>query len=153
MEYTILSGCYETGTPDQQMGYIQLFGKNNIQYKFDLYFHWYNMIHETGHCIVSCNNVEMTKICEEMFVNEFAVGYYRYVGENEKLSELQGFLQDVIDGFPPIIPEGETFLSFYERIWDTSQINDVMIYGYFQLNSVLEAMKKHRTFEEVIACI
>ena len=27
----------------------------------------------------------------------------------------------------------------------------IMIYGYFQLNSVLEAMKKHRTFEEVIA--
>lgn len=151
MSYTIVSGQFETGTKEQQLGYMQLFGEENIQHKFDLYFHWYNIIHETGHCLKSETDIKMSGVQEEMFVNEFAISYYRFVGEDEKLVELQNLLQSVIDGLPTVVPAGETFTGFYERIWNTEQINNVMIYGYFQLNSVLEAMKKQRTFEEVLS--
>ncbi|MBR1391216.1 MAG: hypothetical protein IJ567_07225 [Lachnospiraceae bacterium] len=151
MTYTIISGKYETGTEEQQFGYQQLFGEAKIQYKFDLYFHWYNMLHETGHCIVEKQSVQMSRVREEMYVNEFAVGYYRFVGEKEKINELQSILQEVIDKLPAPMPEGESFTAFYERIWNTEQINDVVLYGYFQLNSVLEAMKKDRSFEDVLS--
>ena len=150
MKYKIISGCYESGTEEQQIGYRQLFGEN-VQTRFDLYFHWYNLIHELGHCVVEQYGKQMPKVKEEMFVNEFAVGYYRYAGESEKLNELRDILQSIINQMPSPVPEGETFLSFYERIWNTDEIMQVMIYGYFQLNSVLEAMKADRGLTEVAA--
>ena len=151
MSYTVISGRYETGTKEQQFEYIHLFGEENIQYKFDLYFHWYNLVHEMGHCLVEKQDVEMSKVKEEMYVNEFAAGYYFYVGEKEKLKALQEIIQSVIDRLPAPMPEGESFTDYYERIWNTDEINNVMIYGYFQLNSVLEAMKKNRSLENVLS--
>ena len=151
MNYKIISGMYETGNEEQQMGYRQLFGEADIQRKFDLYFHWYNLIHEMGHCLVERYGVEKSKVQEEMYVNEFAVSYYRFVGESEKLDELQANLQAVIDQVPCPIPEGQTFISFFESIWGTEQLMNVMLYGYFQLNSVLEALKKDRSFEDVVS--
>ena len=151
MKYIIISGKYETGNEEQKMGYRQLFGEAGIQRKFDLYFHWYNLIHETGHCLVERYGVEKSKVQEEMYVNEFAVSYYRFVGESEKLDELKANLQSVIDQVPCPIPEGQTFISFFESIWGTEQLMNVMLYGYFQLNSVLEALKKDRSFEDVVS--
>ena len=148
MVYVIQSGRYETGTPEQQMGFRQLFGEE-VQYRFDLYFHWYNLIHELGHILVSQSNLKLTDIQEEMFVNEFAVSYYRYVGENPRLYDLQRILQEIIDQMPAPMPAGESFLEYYTRIWNTAELMQVMTYGYFQLNSVLEAMKKQRSLEDI----
>lgn len=149
MKYKIVSGRYETGKEEEQMGYRQLFGEDNIQYKFDLYFHWYNLVHEMGHCLVEKYGKQLSKVQEEMFVNALAVSYYRYIGDSERLSELQGYLQAVIDMVPSPVPEGQTFTSFFESIWGTEALNNVMLYGFFQLNSVLEAMRKDMSFEEV----
>lgn len=150
MKYKIISGRYESGTEEQQAGYAQLFG-GDVQHRFDLYFHWYNLIHEVGHCLVEQYGKQMPQVKEEMFVNEFAVAYYRYAGESERLGELQGILQGIIDQMPSPVPEGETFLSFYERIWGTEELMQVLTYGYFQLNSVLEAMKTNRGLAAVAA--
>lgn len=150
MAYRIISGRFETGTKEQQFGYIQLFGNDDIQYFFDLYFHWYNLVHETGHCICERYGADMTAFDEEMFVNRFAVAYYRYAGEDDKLAFLQGRLAAIIGGIPSPVPEGETFEEFYKRIWNTEQIANVMIYGYFQLNSVLEALKKKGSLKDVL---
>ena len=150
MKYKIISGRYESGTEEQQAGYAQLFG-GDVQHRFDLYFHWYNLIHEVGHCLVEQYGKQMPQVKEEMFVNEFAVAYYRYAGESERLGELQGILQGIIDQMPSPVPEGETFLSFYERIWGTEELMQVLTYGYFQLNSVLEAMKPNRGLAAVAA--
>ena len=151
MSYTIMSGKFETGTQEQQMGYAMLLGQENIQYKFDLYFHWYNLVHEMGHCVVTACGKEFSPLMEEMFVNEFAVGYYRYIGDDERLADLQAMLQASIDNMPSPVPEGESFLEFYERIWGTDELMSVMVYGYLQLNSVLMALKKDKPFSEILA--
>ena len=150
MNYTIMSGCFEKGSSEEQAGYIGLFGPENIQYYFDLYFHWYNLVHEVGHCIVEKQGAVMSKVREEMYVNELAVGFYRAIGENEKLDSLKGKLEEIIGRMPAPMPEGEGFREFYERIWGTEQLNNVMIYGYFQLNSVLEAFRAARSFLDVM---
>ena len=150
MSYTIMSGKFETGTQEQQMGYAMLLGQENIQYKFDLYFHWYNLVHEMGHCVAAACGKEFSPLMEEMFVNEFAVGYYRIIGDDARLSDLQAMLQASIDNMPSPVPEGETFLEFYERIWGTDELMSVMVYGYLQLNSVLMALKKDKPFEEIL---
>ena len=151
MGYVIRSGKYETGTEEQQLGFRQLLGEDAI-YSFDLYFHWYNIIHELGHCFTGQSNIyQNSNIDQEMFVNEFAVGYYTYVGETERLNELKTMVQGNIDRMPSPIPEGETFLGFYKRIWNTDALMQVMIYGYFQFRSVLEALDKQRSFEDIAA--
>lgn len=149
MVYKIVSGKYESGNEEQKAGYKMLLGGEDILRKFDLYFHWYNIIHEVGHCLVEKYGLELSKVKEEMFVNEFAVGYYRYVGEDEKLEELKSILNEVIQKIPSPVPEGESFISFYEGIWNTEELMNVMVYGYFQFNSVLKAMNKNIDFKEV----
>ena len=149
MIYKIISGKYESGNEEQQAGYKMLLGEDDILRKFDLYFHWYNIIHEVGHCLVEKYGLELSRVKEEMFVNEFAVGYYRYVGEDEKLDELNSILNDVIQKIPSPVPDGESFISFYERIWNTEELMSVMVYGFFQFNSVLEALRGGRDFTDV----
>lgn len=150
MKYVILSGRYETGNEEQQQGYKALFGEEDINRFFDLYFHWYNVIHEMGHCLVEKQGAVMSRVEEEMYVNSFAVAYYRFTGDNARLRSLQERLTMILARFPAPMPDGESFTEFYERIWNTEQINNVMIYGYFQLNSVLEALKGEKTLKDVL---
>lgn len=153
MSYVIMSGKYETGTEEQKMGFSMLLGPDNTRYKFDLYFHWYNLVHELGHCIKSGTDVEMSNVKEEMFVNELAVGYYRLVGENERLLELQEIIENAVTNMPSPVPEGEDFIGFFERIWGTEQLMQVMVYGYLQLDSVLMALKNPVPFEKTLSKI
>lgn len=150
MKYVIMTGKFETGDIEKQQGYMALFGSDDIQYFFDLYFHWYNIIHETGHCLVEKYNAKMSGVDEEMYVNSFAVAYYRYIGDTKRLSELQERLKRILGNIPAPMPEGESFTEFYERIWNTEQLNNVMIYGYFQLNSVLEALNNEERLNDVL---
>ena len=146
-----MSGKFETGSEEQKMGYAMLLGQENIQYKFDLYFHWYNLVHEMGHCVVEACGKQLSPLMEEMFVNEFAVGYYRLIRDDERLGELQAMLQAAVDNMPSPVPEGESFEEYYSRIWGTEELMSVMVYGYLQLNSVLLALKKDKPFGEILA--
>ena len=73
MDYLIVSGKYEKGTEEQQLGSIQLWGDEDIQGTFDLYFQWYNLIHELGHALLRFQGIEMNPVEEEVFVSCFAV--------------------------------------------------------------------------------
>ena len=150
MKYIIMSGKFESGNEEQQQGYKMLFGAEDIQFFFDLYFHWYNLVHEMGHCIVEKQGAKFSKVDEEMYVNSLAVSYYRFMGEEEKLGKLEERLTNILNQVPAPMPEGEDFVSFYTRIWNTEAINNVMIYGYFQLRSVLEALKNRRSLDAVL---
>ena len=150
MAYRIISGRYETGSEEAKAGYRALFGEEDIQYRFDLYFHWYNIVHEAGHILVEQQKKIMSGVEEEMYVNRFAVAYYRFIGEDKRLAELKKMLEGILASMPPVVPEGESFEGFYESIWNTEQINNVMIYGYFQLRSVMEALRKDCSLELVL---
>ena len=150
MNYIIMSGKYETGNEEEKQGYKMLFGEEDIQFYFDLYFHWYNLVHEMGHCIVEKYGVQMSKVEEEMYVNSLAVAYYRYMGEDERLKLLKERLANILNQIPSPVPEGDNLVSFYSRIWGTDQMNNVMVYGYFQFGSVLEALKAEAPLEDVL---
>ncbi len=142
LEHRIISGQYELGTEEQQAGYRQLFGEEDIQYKFDLYFHWYNIVHELGHCLLEDWGIEMPDVQEEMYVNEFAVAYWMQADGGERMGELRRLLETVTDALPPIVPADMGFEEYFEKIWGTDQLNNAVTYGYFQLNSVQKAMEK-----------
>ena len=153
--YKIISGQYETGTAEQQEGYKQLFGEENIQYKFDLYFHWYNIIHELGHCLIDVRDIRqelnLSNVREEMLVNQFAVAYWNYTGRADRIKELEAILNDILSNIPSPVPDGMEFTEYYESIWGTELLNNVAVYGYFQLNSVLEAIRLNKDLRTVLA--
>lgn len=54
-------------------------GNENTEEKFNLYFQWYNVIHELGHGILMYNSdVKLSNVEEEQLVNDFAVAYWLY---------------------------------------------------------------------------
>ena len=153
MTYTIISGQYEFGTEDQQSDFKMLLGEDNIQHKFDLYFHWYNIVHELGHCVVDSQQIHMSGVQEEMFVNEFAVAYWNYIGAEARLNELEDMLNGIHTSIPSPVPHDMSLAEYYESIWETEILDNVMVYGYFQLNSVLEALKAKKDFKTVLNSI
>ena len=150
MRYQIISGRYETGTPDQQQGYAQLFGSEEIQFRFDLYFHWYNVIHELGHCLLSSHKISMDPVQEELYVNRFAVAYWKMADADGNLNKLQDMITQVLSQFPSPVPPDTDFAAFFRSIWSSEAMQTVAMYGYFQLACVLEAMKAGKDFWEVL---
>ena len=149
--YTIISGRFETGTPEQKNAFMQLFGKEETRNFFDLYFHWYNLVHEIGHCLVDQQEVSMSGVLEEMWVNRMAVAYFRCLHDKERLATLYRRLDMIVQAIPSPVPNNVTFETFYENIWETERINDVMTYGYFQLNSILKALNGKEDLERVLS--
>ncbi|MCR5804702.1 MAG: hypothetical protein K6G47_10610 [Clostridia bacterium] len=151
MSYVILSGRFETGTDEQKNDFALLFGEETVNYKFDLYFHWYNLVHELGHCILDMNKIKKSGVREEMYVNELAVAYYIFTGEYERLEKLESIINEALSRMISPVPEGMDFVDYYEDIWGTEKLNDVLIYGYFQLNSVLKALKKQPSLADTLS--
>ena len=115
MIYKIISGRYETGTQEQQQGFAQLFGNEKIQFRFDLYFHWYNVIHELGHCLVSSRKVSMNPVQEELYANSFAVAYWKMADANGNLQKLREMITEVLNQIPSPVPPDTDFAAFFQR--------------------------------------
>lgn len=150
MSYEIISGKYETGTVEEQMGFAQLFGEESVQKKFDLYFHWYNIIHEIGHVLVDINNVDMDGVNEELFANSFAVAYWKKVDKKNNLNRVKEMIHHIIKDIPSPLTKESNFKEFFKKIWGTEIMNSVMMYGYFQLCCVLEAFNLDKNLSEVL---
>lgn len=149
MNYKIKTGQFEKGTKEQKAAFIELFGKEETQYKFDLYFHWYNIVHEYGHCLCNFYQTGTVELGQELLVNRFAVGFWSYAGYDAELRDLEKMLQEILQKIPCPVPEGLSFTEFYEQIWHTDQIMEVPIYGYFQFKSVLMALEEKEGLAEV----
>lgn len=150
MSYEIISGKYETGTMEEQMGFAQLLGEESVQKKFDLYFHWYNIIHEIGHVLVDINNVDMDGVNEELFANSFAVAYWKKVDKKNNLNRVKEMIHHIIKDIPSPLTKESNFKEFFKKIWGTEIMNSVMMYGYFQLCCVLEAFNLDKNLSEVL---
>lgn len=150
MEYCIVSGKYETGTAEQQLAFSQLFGENNIQTKFDLYFHWYNIIHELGHSLVNFKAKQMNPVDEEIFVNCFAVQYWRKVDNQRDLQEVEKLNKRILSKMPSLILEGVDFHTFFNNIWRSEQMCSAMMYGYFQMLCVKQAFNSTSSLNELL---
>lgn len=150
MSYTIKTGQFEKGTQEQQAAFIQLFGAENVQYKFDFYFHWYNIVHEYGHCLCSHHDSNIIGLKQEFLVNRFAVGIWKYAGYEKELKSLQKMLSEILQNIKNPVPHNMSFTDYYEQIWGTDQIMEVPIYGYFQFKSVQMALEDESELTNVL---
>ena len=150
MSYIINTGQFEKGTQEQQAAFIQLFGSENTQYKFDLYFHWYNIIHEYGHCLCSYYESNIIGLKQEFLVNRFAVGIWQYAGYEKELKNLQKMMSEILQRIENPVPDNMSFTDYYEQIWETDEIMKVPIYGYFQFKSVQMALENREDLASVL---
>ena len=82
-EYQVTTAKYSTswGKEDNE-NVVMAMGKENTEERFRLYFQYYNVIHELGHGLITYNNGTALPIAEEeQLVNDFAVAYWKYCGE------------------------------------------------------------------------
>ncbi len=144
MKYKIITGKYETGNEEQKLLFANMLG-TNVQYKFNLYFHWYNIIHELGHCLLDFMDVSMDNVDEEYWVNRFAIAYWKKADDSGKLTELKEILNETISSMQNPVPQGQGYFEFFKSIWESIWKMDeqqaTMLYGYFQFSCVAEAMK------------
>ena len=60
----IVTGQYQKAPLEQKKVIQELFGEN-AEYDYEIYFHWYNVIHELGHAIMMFNSSSRPHPAEE----------------------------------------------------------------------------------------
>lgn len=113
------------------------------------YFMKFNPVHEVGHAIREKYDIQSSMYEEEQSVNDIAVAYWREVGEEEFINDLEIELKEALSKMERPIPEGvdpgEYFNENYHTLGD-----DPNLYGYFQFTFVLNSIEKSETLHEAL---
>ena len=150
--FEIITGRYEKGTPEQQHAVNLIFGEAHSAERFELYFHWYNIIHELGHCIISLySQARLHPVNEEQLVNDFAVAYWSYYGETKKLSALSEAIAYALSQFIVPAAENVSHIEYALSEWGKESFYNFNDYGWFQMSCVQNALKNPRDLGEVLA--
>ena len=146
----IITGAYQFAPKEQQEMIQNLFG-TDAAYKYEIYFHWYNVIHELGHAIMNFNCAQRPHPAEEeQLVNNFANAYWKHYGELEKLEEVAEIVKDTLSKF--VVPDQKNvgYMEYAKENWGTDGFFTFNNYGWFQYNSVLTAMEEAQNLEHVL---
>jgi len=131
----------------------ELFGENT-EYNYEIYFHWYNIIHELGHAIVMFNSSDkLHPADEEQLVNNFAYAYWKYYGEQKKLKALSSIVDKTICKFTAPTHDKESYMDYAKKVWGTEELNSFNNYGWFQFSSVQAAIAQEQSLEEALNCM
>lgn len=151
--YEIISGRYETGTPLQQQAFRELFGTEDTRAKFELYFHWYNILHEFAHCLSAMRKVWRQPVEEEQYANDFAVQYWRLADGADRLKDFRRLIDTTYTRLPQILPDGVDFQTYFSDIWSSERMGTVEVYGYFQICCVRRAFDRQARFGDLLGQI
>lgn len=147
----IHTGSY-CAAPTEQKGMLRrLFGEN-AESKYELYFHWYNLIHELGHCVMMFNSDARPHPAEEeQLVNNFAVAYWRHYGELEKLEALTSLVREILPKFASPDPDCAGYMEYAKRNWEQESFFTFNSYGWFQFSSVQAALSQPLSLEQALS--
>lgn len=146
----IVTGQYQKAPSEQKKMIQELFGEE-AEYKYEIYFHWYNVLHELGHAILMFNaSAELHPAEEEQLVNNFAYAYWKYYGEEKKLKDLCSIVGETIRKFSIPAHDNESYLDYAKRVWGTEELFSFNNYGWFQFSSVQAAITEASDLEQVL---
>lgn len=147
----IITGRYGVGTPEQNQVVDSILGGIYARERFEIYFHWYNILHELGHSIIYFYTDERPHpVNEEQLVNDFAVAYWLTYGENEKLKFLDEIITYALAHLKCPAPSGVTHITYAYEKWGTDELFNFNNYGWFQFNCVKESLLKRRDLPTVL---
>lgn len=129
----ITTGQYVTAPLEQQLVIRHLLGEN-VECHFEIYFHWYNMIHELGHAIFEFNCPNRPHPAdEEQLVNQFAIAYWRHYGEIEKLESLCSIVHDSLRKFVVPTDNAKDHLAMQKNTGALKNYTTLITMGGFSL--------------------
>ena len=147
----IVTGQYQNAPLDQQKMIQELFGKN-AEHSYEIYFHWYNVIHELGHAIMMFNSSSRPHPAEEeQMVNDFAYAYWKYYGEQEKLKELDYIIEETIQKFTIPADNSVSYLDYAKDKWGTEELFTFNNNGWVQFSSVKAAITGGTSLEQALS--
>ncbi|MCL2406875.1 MAG: hypothetical protein FWC95_02985 [Defluviitaleaceae bacterium] len=117
---------------------------------FNLYFHWYNIVHELCHIVAMHNNIHPTELVPvEWMVNRMAAAFWRTFGNRAVYGELREAVAKAKAGLPNPVPENMGFEDFYV---DYHNMDDstMQLYAYFQFSLVDRALKETESIYDVL---
>ena len=134
---------------------ITAMGEENTEERFRLYFQYYNVIHELGHGLIIYNKgVNIDVVDEEQLVNDFAVAYWNYYGDPEKMEELYDIVTYAVDNVGDNYENGVDYLENARKHADHDDFDDDFFnfndYGWFQFSSVKHSIEQNKPLEDVL---
>lgn len=149
--FLIKTARYGKGSEIDNNNVKMALGNENTEEKFNLYFQWYNVLHELGHGILMYNSdVKLSNVEEEQLVNDFAVAYWLYYGEEDKINELSNIVEYAVNNIKSDAEDGVTHKDFAEKNWNKPSFNTFNNYGWFQYSCVKESLNKRKTLDIVL---
>lgn len=138
----ITTGQYITAPLEHKLMIQNLLGKN-VEYNFEIYFHWYNIIHELDHAVFeyNCSN-RPHPIDEEQFVNNFAIAYWRHYGEIEKLETVCSIVHESLSRFVVPAQNNINHLVYGKEQWGKEEFYNFNNYGWFQFSCVQNSISQ-----------
>ncbi len=135
----------------QDKDVITALGEENTEYNFKLYFWWYNVIHEIGHGVKDHNgNKNISGAEEEQLVNDFAYAYWSYLGQQDKLDEVEQIINYAVEHVQNDENSNVNYMEYAKSNWNKKTFLTFNNYGYFQFNSVKETFKNKKSLAEVL---
>ena len=130
-------------------------GEENTEERFRLYFQYYNVIHELGHGLLQYNQGTDLPIAEEeQLVNDFAVAYWNYYGEPEKMDELYDIVTYAVEHVGDNTQNGVDYMELAKANSDHSSFSKEFFnfndYGWFQFSSVKHSIEQNKSLEDVL---
>lgn len=146
----IVTGQYQKAPPEQKKMIQELFGEN-AEYNYEIYFHWYNVLHELGHAIMMFNASSRPHPAEEeQLVNNFAYAYWKHYGDQKKLTALCSIVDKTIRKFTIPAYDNEDYMNYAKKMWGTDELFSFNNYGWFQFSSVQAAITGASNLEQVL---
>ena len=148
----IVTGRYGEGTTEQNSTVDKILGGENAKTRFELYFHWYNILHELGHSIMfyhAKNRPHM--VDEEQLVNDFALAYWLQYGEKEKLALLVEMIEYALAQLEYPVKSNVGYLDYARSHWNSPDFFNFKNYGWFQFSCVESSLSKKRPLKGILA--
>ena len=151
----ITLGLYGQGTEEQNAMIHAFLGGEQARERFELYFQWYNTIHELGHAITVHNGTYgppdmgfRHMVDEEILVNSFAVAFWMYYGEEEKLNALSDMVDYALSNIPPAV-DYLNHIDFMREAVDGLRYAPFTfeVYGWFQFSLVRDILRERDSLD------
>ena len=153
--YSVTTGLYNQSTAENQKNVENAMGTENTEERFKIYFQWYNVIHELGHGLLYYNNgVDIDVADEEQLVNDFAVAYWKYYGEEEKINELEDIVNYAVKHVGTNYEKGVDYLKLGKENSNGKSFKNSFFnfndYGWFQFSSVKHSFETNKNLQQVL---
>jgi len=147
----IVTGRYGQSTPEINEMVDSILGGVNCQDRFNVYFNWYNTVHEIGHMVEVVLRGTIDNLLDgELFANAFAVAFWARYGERQTFETLKELVSTALERFERPISIDEDLTDFARR-YDAGEIEfSFNNYGWFQFSLVNHVLSEMRSLESVL---